>query len=102
MSHFDRGLVWFRRDLRATDNAALHHALKACRRVWCVFVFDTDILEPLLARGLTADRRVAFIRESLVQLDARLREQPGVTAPAKIAGTVAGLAGAVAVTGGAS
>ena len=73
MNHYDQGLMWFRRDLRAQDNAALHHALKACRRVWCVFVFDTDILDPLLARSLTADRRVEFIRESLVDLDQQLR-----------------------------
>jgi deoxyribodipyrimidine photo-lyase len=73
MNTYDKGLMWFRRDLRAEDNAALYHALKSCRQVWCVFVLDTEILEPLLARGLTADRRVAFIRESLVQLDGRLR-----------------------------
>ena len=73
MNSYDQGLMWFRRDLRTQDNAALHHALKHCRRVWCVFVFDTDILEPLLARGLKADRRVEFIRESLMDLDAQLR-----------------------------
>jgi len=73
MNTYDKGLMWFRRDLRADDNAALHHALQACRQVWCVFVFDTDILDPLLERGLVADRRVEFIRESLVELDARLR-----------------------------
>lgn len=70
MQRFDSGLMWFRRDLRATDNAALHHALASCRRVWCVFVFDRDILDALPR----ADRRVEFIRESLVELDARLRE----------------------------
>ncbi len=70
MQRFDSGLMWFRRDLRATDNTALHHALASCRRVWCVFVFDRDILDPLPR----ADRRVEFIRESLVELDARLRE----------------------------
>jgi len=69
MSEFDSGLMWFRRDLRASDNAALHHALRQCRRVWCVFVFDRDILDPLPR----ADRRVEFIRESLVGLDASLR-----------------------------
>ncbi|MGE0348229.1 cryptochrome/photolyase family protein [Hydrogenophaga sp.] len=74
MNSYDKGLMWFRRDLRSQDNAALYHALKACRQVWCVFVFDTDILNPLLARGLKADRRVEFIRESLVELDGRLRE----------------------------
>lgn len=70
MSHFDTGLMWFRRDLRASDNAALHHALRHCRQLWCVFVFDRDILDPLPR----ADRRVEFIRESLVALEARLRE----------------------------
>lgn len=70
MQRFDSGLMWFRRDLRATDNTALHHALASCRRVWCVFVFDREILDPLPR----ADRRVEFIRESLVELDVRLRE----------------------------
>lgn len=73
MNTYDKGLIWFRRDLRAKDNAALHHALKSCQQVWCVFVFDTDILDPLLERGLSADRRVEFIRESLVDLDRQLR-----------------------------
>jgi deoxyribodipyrimidine photo-lyase len=73
MNTYDQGLMWFRRDLRTQDNAALYHALKACRRVWCVFVFDTDILDPLLARGLQADRRVEFIRASLLELDAQLK-----------------------------
>ncbi|MEY3475436.1 MAG: hypothetical protein RL087_1894, partial [Pseudomonadota bacterium] len=27
-------LVWLRRDLRADDHAALHHALRTARRVW--------------------------------------------------------------------
>ncbi|MCW5669941.1 MAG: deoxyribodipyrimidine photo-lyase [Hydrogenophaga sp.] len=73
MNSYDKGLMWFRRDLRAEDNAALYHALKVCRQVWCVFVFDTEILDDLLERGLRADRRVEFIRESLVELDERLR-----------------------------
>jgi deoxyribodipyrimidine photo-lyase len=63
-------LVWFRRDLRVEDHAALHHALRSSSRVACVFVFDTDILA-----GLPRDdRRVQFIHESLGELDARLRE----------------------------
>ena len=63
------GLVWFRRDLRAHDHAALHHALLQCQQVHCVFVFDSDILDPCRRK----DRRVEFIRESLVELDGRLR-----------------------------
>lgn len=67
----DSALVWFRRDLRADDNAALFHALKAARRVWCAFVFDRDILDPLPR----ADRRVEFIHDRLVALDADLRSR---------------------------
>jgi len=70
---FSSGLVWFRRDLRIEDNTALYQALRACQRVYCAFVFDRDILEPLPR----ADRRVEFIRESLVDLDNRLREAAG-------------------------
>ncbi|MBN8511332.1 MAG: deoxyribodipyrimidine photo-lyase [Burkholderiales bacterium] len=65
----EQALVWFRRDLRADDHAALYHALRGARRVWCVFVLDRDILDPLPR----ADRRVEFIRDSLVGLAAQLR-----------------------------
>ncbi len=65
----DRALVWLRRDLRTDDHAALYHALVAARQVWCGFVFDRAILDALPR----ADRRVEFIRESLVGVDAHLR-----------------------------
>jgi len=64
----ESALVWFRRDLRITDHAALFHALKGAKRVWCAFVFDTDILDALPRQ----DRRVVFIRDSVVELDAAL------------------------------
>ena len=32
LPHFASGLVWFRRDLRAHDQAALYHALRLCNR----------------------------------------------------------------------
>jgi len=66
---FDTGLVWFRRDLRVHDNAALCDALHRCKQVHCVFVLDRAILDGLPR----ADRRVEFIRETLVELDASLR-----------------------------
>ena len=66
----DRALVWFRRDLRVDDNAALYHALRAAREVWCVFVFDREILDALPRR----DRRVEFIRDSVDELSRRLGE----------------------------
>ena len=70
----DSVLVWFRRDLRNNDNTALSEALRRAQRVFCVFVFDREILERLPSR---ADRRVDFIRESLLELDHALRRQGG-------------------------
>ena len=66
----DTALVWFRRDLRSDDHAALHHALRAARQVWCAFVFDREILDPLPR----ADRRVEFILQCVEALDAELAE----------------------------
>jgi deoxyribodipyrimidine photo-lyase len=66
-------LVWFRRDLRLHDHAALHQALKAHGRVFCVFVFDTTILDRLPRR----DRRVEFILRAVEEVDAALREMGG-------------------------
>lgn len=62
------GIMWFRRDLRAFDNAALHHALKSCDQVHCVFVFDQDILDTLPKQ----DRRVEFIWEAITELNQQL------------------------------
>jgi deoxyribodipyrimidine photo-lyase len=70
---YQSGLMWFRRDLRAHDNAALYHALKSCAQVHAVFVFDRAILDALPR----ADRRVEFIRESLVALHAELHALAG-------------------------
>jgi deoxyribodipyrimidine photo-lyase len=64
----DTALVWFRRDLRSVDHAALFHALKAAREVWCAFIFDRAILAALPR----ADRRVEFILESVAALAAEL------------------------------
>jgi deoxyribodipyrimidine photo-lyase len=69
----DAALVWLRRDLRLDDHAALHHALRSARKVWCAFIFDTTILDALPR----ADRRVEFIHHSIVELDGLLRAHGG-------------------------
>ncbi len=74
MSTALKTLVWFRRDLRDYDHAALAAALATGGAVLCAFVFDTEILDPLPSRR---DRRVHFIRDSLVELDAALRRRGG-------------------------
>ena len=71
---FDSALVWFRRDLRDTDHLALAEALRRARWVYCAFVFDREILDALPS---TTDRRVEFIHESLLELDAALRRRGG-------------------------
>ena len=76
-------LVWFRRDLRIHDHPVLARALQDAAAVWCVFILDRTILETLSRR----DRRVEFIRDSLVDLDtqiAALAAQSGATAPARL------------------
>ncbi len=70
----DAALFWFRRDLRATDNAGLYHALKSARSVYCVFVYDSEILDALPRKN---DRRVEFIWESIRELDAALKKLGG-------------------------
>lgn len=67
---YQNSLVWFRRDLRDFDHAALYHALKSSQAVYCAFIFDTEILDKLTNK---ADRRVEFIWESVRELKAALQ-----------------------------
>jgi deoxyribodipyrimidine photo-lyase len=68
-----KNLVWFRRDLRSFDHAALAAALADGSEVYCAFVFDSNILQ-----GLPRDdRRVHFIHHSLAELDVDLRRMGG-------------------------
>lgn len=63
-------LVWLRRDLRCDDHAALYYALRRFERVYCAFVFDTEILDALPHKQ---DRRVEFIHASVLQLHTALQ-----------------------------
>jgi deoxyribodipyrimidine photo-lyase len=74
MPEYARALVWFRRDLRDFDHAALYHALRQARQVVCVFVFDRDILDALPD---AADRRVEFIHASVGELQEALQVRGG-------------------------
>jgi len=71
---YSRALVWFRRDLRNFDHAALYHALKESAQVYCAFVFDRDILDALTDKS---DRRVTFIWHSICELHQALQAQGG-------------------------
>jgi deoxyribodipyrimidine photo-lyase len=71
---YDISVVWFRRDLRCFDHAALHAALTQSRRVHCAFAFDREILDGLPGRY---DRRVEFIWHSVRELQQELARRGG-------------------------
>ncbi len=64
--------MWFRRDLRLHDNAALYHALKSNNPVLPIFIFDKNILDELKDRK---DRRVQFIYNALENMQDQLLKQ---------------------------
>jgi deoxyribodipyrimidine photo-lyase len=61
----NRTLLWFRRDLRLFDQAALFYALKERTDVVPIFIFDTDILSHLDDRS---DARVTFIYDQVAEM----------------------------------
>ena len=64
-------ICWLRRDLRLNDNTALYHALKSSFPVLPVFIFDTHILHHLSDKK---DKRIAFIHQTLEQINTLLNE----------------------------
>jgi len=64
------GIALFTRDLRIHDNPALSAACEECEAVIPLFVLDDEVL-----RAFGAPNRVAFLLESLRDLDRSLRER---------------------------
>jgi deoxyribodipyrimidine photo-lyase len=64
-------IIWFRRDLRLEDNAALAHALKGNKSVLPIFIFDSEILDKLSNKK---DARVEFIYQSLQNIKTELNK----------------------------
>jgi len=64
-------IFWFRRDLRLFDNYGLYRALKSNKPVIPVFIFDKNILDSLPDKK---DRRVSFIYDSLLMLQAKIKK----------------------------
>lgn len=62
-------VVWFRRDLRLHDHAALYHALTSSKAVLPLFIFDTEILYKLEDKN---DLRVSFIYQAIAKLKTNL------------------------------
>lgn len=66
-----RGLMWFRRDLRAADQPALAAALSECEEVVGLFIFD----DPLLRSKEFGSACVAFMLQSLDELSGSLADK---------------------------
>ncbi|MEO1257882.1 MAG: DASH family cryptochrome [Bacteroidota bacterium] len=71
------GVIWFRQDLRLSDNEALSEALKHCDQIIPVFVFDERVFKGKsrkLSLPKTGKFRAKFIIESITDLRASLRK----------------------------
>lgn len=63
-------VFWFRRDIRLDDNHGFYKALLSGKPVLPVFIFDTEILDPLPKN----DARVTFIHKQLEVLNSGLQK----------------------------
>ena len=73
-----RSLIWFRNDLRVTDNATLNAAVKASTEVIPVFVLDpAQWAEDRWGHIKTGPFRTRFLLESLDDLKADLEDMGG-------------------------
>ncbi|MBT5683485.1 MAG: deoxyribodipyrimidine photo-lyase, partial [Gammaproteobacteria bacterium] len=66
-------LFLFRRDLRLADNTALNEAFRRGNPVLAVFIVDPSLME----RWDHSQRRLAFLYQSLQQLQAAVRQRGG-------------------------
>lgn len=73
-----RSLIWFRNDLRVTDNAALNAAVKASTEVVPVFIIDPKFWEEdRWGQVKTGAFRTQFLLEALADLKADLEDMGG-------------------------
>ena len=73
-----RSLIWFRNDLRVTDNATLNAAVKASTEVIPVFILDpAQWAKDRWGHVKTGPFRTRFLLESLADLKADLEDMGG-------------------------
>jgi deoxyribodipyrimidine photo-lyase len=66
-------IVWFRRDLRTDDHAALYHASREGAPIIPLFIFDADLIRALPSDGAAFN----YQAESLLELGAKLESLGG-------------------------
>ena len=68
-----RSIVWFKSDLRISDNEALVKAVKESEEIIPVYIFDeADYLETAFGTKRTGSFRFQFLLESLTDLNEQL------------------------------
>lgn len=68
-------IVWFKTDLRLEDNETLFRAVNTQDRIIPVYVMNTQTEPTIYGTAKTGVFRQRFLLESLLDLDARLREK---------------------------
>ena len=72
----NKGIFWFRNDLRLEDNPALNSLCAACDEVAFVYILDPELLVPTdFAESRLGKARWQFIQESLADLQQQLEQQ---------------------------
>lgn len=61
-------IVWFKRDLRLTDNEALHNAILSGRKILLLYIFEPSLLKDIHY----SQRHFDFIKQSLESLQKEL------------------------------
>jgi deoxyribodipyrimidine photo-lyase len=68
-----RSIVWFKSDLRISDNEALAKAVKESEEIIPIYIFDeADYLETAFGTKRTGSFRFQFLLESLTDLNEQL------------------------------
>lgn len=65
-----RGLMWFKKDLRITDNPALHHAANECTQLMATYVIDKKMWRD----NNISQRQIDFILAGVTQLQIELKK----------------------------
>ncbi len=76
MKQVNKGLFWFRNDLRLEDNPALNSLCNNCDEVAFIYVLDPELFKQTqFADSRLGNPRWQFIKESLVDLQQQLASQ---------------------------
>ena len=77
MFEMKKGIVWFRNNLRLSDNESLTRALAECDEVLCVYILEPKTWNASVEPSRMGSIRARFILESLCDLHRSIKELGG-------------------------